>query len=164
VKLVAHHINKLRHDQSGLSMIELAVVLPVLMTIGLGAMEFGNLIYVQHLIANGVRDGGRYAAGLPYDAGNATQTAANSAKIANIVTNGVDTGGTARVAGWLPGSVTVAYTTIDNSAQSYRGPLSLPVVTVSTSYSYQPLGFLGFLGMGAQTLTFSHQERVIGNR
>jgi Flp pilus assembly protein TadG len=160
----ARNFRKLNDDQDGLSVIELAAVLPVLMTIGLGAMEFGNLIYVQHLIANGVRDGARYAAGLPYDASNTTQTTANTAKIKNITTNGIDAGGTARVTGWTVSNITVTYSTFDNSASSYRGPAALPLVTVSTSFSYQPLGFLGFLGLGSKTLTFSHQERVIGNR
>ncbi len=164
MKTVVRHFHS---DQKGTSIIELAVVLPVLMTIGLGAMEFGNLIYQQHLIVNGVRDAARYAAGLPY---NASTPTINDAKIKNIATNGVDTGGTARVTGWAVTDVTVSYALIANgfnscgTSQCYRGPTSLPVVTVSTSFNYQQLGFLGFLGLGSQTITTSHQERVIGNR
>ena len=50
-------------DQRGVAMIEMAAVLPVLLAIGLGVIEFGNAIYSKHLITNGVRDGARYAAG-----------------------------------------------------------------------------------------------------
>jgi Flp pilus assembly protein TadG len=158
----------LHHDDTGTSILELAVVLPVLMTIGLGAIEFGNVIYRQHMIANGVRDAARYAAGLYYDPANPT---ANDSRIRNMATNGIDTGGTARVSGWTASAVTVVFATVSNgltscgTSQCYRGPTSLPVVTVSTSYNYQTLGFLGFLGItGSVSLGASHQERVIGVR
>jgi Flp pilus assembly protein TadG len=54
-------------DERGAAMIEMAAVLPVLLAIGLGVIEFGNAIYSKHLITNGVRDGARYAAGRPAD-------------------------------------------------------------------------------------------------
>jgi Flp pilus assembly protein TadG len=163
-------LNRLRKDNSGLSVIELAVVLPVVMTIGLGVMEFGNLIYRQHLIINGVRDAARYASGRPYDAANATQTATITSAAQNIATTGAVSSGTNRISWWGSGTVSVTYTTIANGATScgstrcYRPIGDVPVVTVSTSVAYQPLGFLGFLGLNAITLTASHQERVIGVR
>ena len=64
-------------NQRGVATLELAVVLPVLLTMGLGALEFGNLIYQDHLVTNGVRDASRYLAGLPYDSANTTQITAN---------------------------------------------------------------------------------------
>lgn len=170
MKTLRAKLKRLQSDDHGMSIIELAVVLPMLLTIGLGVMEFGNLFYRQHLIVNGVRDAARYASGRPYDAANATQTAAVTAAAKNIATTGKDSGGTARISWWASGSVTVAYTTVANGATScgstrcYRPIGDVPVVTVSTSVAYQPLGFLGFLGLGSKTLRFSHQERVIGVR
>ena len=65
----------LHSDQRGTSTIELAIVLPVLFTIGLGMFEFGYLIYNYHLINVGVRDAARYAAGLQPGAADADATA-----------------------------------------------------------------------------------------
>jgi Flp pilus assembly protein TadG len=133
------------------------------MTMGFGAIEFGRLIYQQHLISNGVRDAARYASGLPPDGTYITQ-------IKNVATNGVDSGGTQRVSYWDPAKVTVQYDTKPNgytscgNTQCYRGPLDLPLVTVSTSVTYQSLGFLGFLKLGSITLKATHEERVIGVR
>ena len=157
-------------DERGSAILELAVVLPVFLTIALGVFEFGNLIYSWHLIHNGVRDGARYVAGLPYDAANSTLLSANLAKAQNITARGVDTGGSNRVSWWAPSTVGVAYSTVANGptdcsgTRCYRGGDSITLVTVSTSVAYQPLGFLGFLGLNAITLTSSHEERLFGVR
>jgi Flp pilus assembly protein TadG len=162
---------ELESDRSGAALLELTVVLPVVMAIGFGAIEFGNLIYKDHLLWNGVRDGARYYAGLNYDPSNTTQTTANETKTKNIAVTGVTSGGTARVAGWTTGNVTITYSTAANGSTScgtekcYRGADTITMVTVSTSYTYSSLGFMDFLGLGSsKTLTASHQERVIGNR
>ena len=143
-------------------MLEMAVVLPVLLAIGLGVFEFGNLIYKYHLITVGVRDAARYAAGFP--------SGSRDAEAKNIATTGVTSGGTNRVADWIPGDVFVAYTTFANgptscgSAKCYRGGDTITTVRVWTSEAYQPLGFLGYLGLGTITLNASHEERLYGVR
>jgi Flp pilus assembly protein TadG len=152
-------------DESGTATLELAVVLPLLFTLALGVFEFGNLIYRYHLITVGVRDAARYLSGVQ---ANATTEAAAK----NIATRGTtDTSGTVRVSGtpaWLPADVVVTYSSVANADafgnKIYRGGATIPLVTVSTSYAYQPLGFMGYLGLGTITLTASHQERVFGSR
>ena len=61
--VVRNYGKEFGNDERGAAIIEMAVILPVLLAIGLGVIEFGNVIYSQHLIFNGVRDGARYAAG-----------------------------------------------------------------------------------------------------
>lgn len=161
-------------DRNGAALLELTIVLPMIMAIGFGAIEFGNLIYKDHLLWNGVRDGARYYAGLPYDPTDLTTTTANETKAKNIAVTGVPTsGGTARVTGWTTGQVTVTYSYITDpkncgsgaSDKCYRGGDTITMVTVSTDYPYQSLGFFGFLGFGSTTtLTASHEERIIGIR
>jgi Flp pilus assembly protein TadG len=164
------HWLKLDSDRNGAAMLELALVLPVVMALGFGAIEFGNLIYRDHLLWNGVRDGARYYAGLSYDASNATQTTANETAAKNIAVTGVTSGGTARVSGWTTGQVTISYATVANGPTScgtekcFRGADTITMVTLSTNYPYSSLGFMGFLGLGSVNLTASHQERVIGYR
>ncbi len=170
MKAKRNRLNRFKTDDKGTSLIELAVVLPVLLTIGLGIMEFGNMIYRQHLIVNGVRDAARYASGRPYDAANTAQTTNISTAAANIAATGTISGGTNRISWWAPGAVSVTYTTVANgptscgSSRCYRPIRDVAIVTVSTSVAYQPLGFLGYLEQNAITLTASHQERVIGVR
>jgi Flp pilus assembly protein TadG len=162
----------LESDRNGAAMLELSLILPVVMLIGFGAIEFGNLIYKDHLLWNGVRDGARYYAGLAYDSTNATQTTNNETAAKNIAVTGVTSGGTARVAGWTTGQVTISYSAIANTATCgstgldtcYRGGDNITMVTVRTSYPYSSLGFMGFLGLGSVNLTASHQERIIGIR
>ena len=50
------HVTRFLSDQKGAALLELAVALPVVMFIGLGAIEYGNMVYTYHLIENGVRD------------------------------------------------------------------------------------------------------------
>jgi len=152
-----------KKDEQGVAMIEMAVVLPVLLAIGLGVMEFGNAIYCKHLITNGVRDGARYAAGRPADCACDTD-------IKNIAMKGVLSGGAWRVSWWDDPAteITVAYATVTNDDGSgnklYRGGATIPIVTVTATVPYQQLGFLAFFGLAAPTLSVSHQERVFGVR
>ena len=144
-------------------MIEMAAVLPVLLAIGLGVIEFGNAIYSKHLITNGVRDGARYAAGRPADC-------ACDADIKDIAMKGVVGTGTYRVSWWDDPAteISVNRSTVPNDDGSgnklYRGPDPIPIVTVTATADYQQLGFLAFFGLGAPTLNVSHQERVYGVR
>jgi Flp pilus assembly protein TadG len=163
-------LRKTGDGESGHAILELAVVLPVFLTIALGVFEFGRLIYSQHLIQNGVRDAARYVAGLQYDAADADLLDANLAKTQNIATRGVDTGGTNRVSWWAPSTVSVTYSDVANGptecegVRCYRGGDTIVVVTVSTDVAYSPLGFLGFLGLDSITLSSTHQERLFGVR
>ena len=167
-------------DQRGTALIELAVVLPVLLAISLGVFEFGNAIYGRHLIENGIRDGARFAAGLPHD----DATAISEAK--NIAVTGVTSGGSLRVSWWDPlnavsanrkGTISVVYTALADNGNVYCGTVATPaycrgrdtsgniyVVTVSTDVAYPALGFLGYLGLGTITLHASHEERLFGVR
>jgi Flp pilus assembly protein TadG len=151
-----------REDRRGVATLELAVVLPVLLGIGLGIFEFGNLLYRYHLIVGGVRDAARYAAGFAQGT--------RDAEARNIAVRGVPTGGTNRVPWWTTGDVAIAYGAVANGPGScgadrcYRGGDTIVMVTVSTNVAYGELGFLGYLGVGPVTLTASHQERLYGVR
>ena len=46
-------LSKLRRDQSGVAMMEFALALPLLVTLGVGAMEFGRLILLNQKLQNG---------------------------------------------------------------------------------------------------------------
>jgi hypothetical protein len=48
--------------QQGVALIELAIIIPVLITITFGITEFGRAIYQYNTLAKAVRDGARYLA------------------------------------------------------------------------------------------------------
>ena len=144
-------------DDKGATLVELTVVLPVVLSIGLGAIEFGNLYHKYHLMTNGVRDAARFAAGL---AGDVCNDAALKLKVVQIAQKSGSDNGV-----WSSGStVTVACTAHANTNNIYRGASTIHTVTVTATVPYQSLGFLGFFGLTSPTLTSRHQERVIGVR
>ena len=172
------------NDQRGVAMIEMAVVLPVLLAIGLGVMEFGNAIYSKHLITNGVRDAARYAAGL--QKGTADTAARNIAIWGTTTTTDTcNTSSTSamklsrRVSWWCDANtVAITYPCFDNDKvvafclantispgnKIYRGGDSITMVTVTATVPYQQLGFLSYFGLNAPTLSVSHEERVFSVR
>lgn len=164
-------------DVSGTAALEMTILTPVLLVIGLGVVEFGNLMFKRHLIENGMRDAARYLAGLA-----ACDTASKEAA-ANIATRGtIDTSGVFRVAGWTLDPVAdiscvdvgETYTSATYGTHTLRGgglDNQLTIVKVSTVVSYGniDLGFLAVLdrlGTGFSTMTFPvfHEERWYGNR
>ncbi|MDE2383162.1 MAG: pilus assembly protein [Alphaproteobacteria bacterium] len=159
-------------ETDGAVLVEMAVVIPMLATLGFGTLEFGYYFYDRQIIESGLRDGARYAAGRPYNPSNATQTAQVISDAKNIATTGTNSGGTPRLSWWTTTNVTVAYSTVanpntcgtGNTQACYRYSGSVPLVTVSTSVTYPQLGFLGVLGLSDITIATSHQERVIGVR
>ena len=162
---------RFRTDQSGAALLELALALPVVMFIGLGAIEYGNMVYAYHLIENGVRDAARYGAGLPQvDLSGNSQVSANDTAMTNMAMRGTaNTSGALRVSWWsTTGTVGVTYQTVSNDNGSggklYRGGTAITMVTVTADVVYPELAFLTFLGRSAPTLHASHQERIYGIR
>lgn len=159
-------LDQIRKDERGAALVELSIVVPFIVVLGLGVMEFANYFLNYQLVQSGVRDAARFAASLPYDSTNKTR---HDAAIRNLAVTGVTTGGTMRVPWWSTTDVTVAWGSVANptlggGGQSYRYSGDVPVVTVSTSVGYPSLGFLGFIGLGSITLQASHKERVFGVR
>jgi Flp pilus assembly protein TadG len=156
-------LDALRRDREGSALMEGAIVLPVLLTLGLGVFEFSWLFYQQHLISTGVSDAARYIArsSTPNDL-----TIQMNAK--NLATTGAFNGGGPRVSGWRASELSITYTSVDNAPGAtgltpYRGGSVIESVTVSTTFTVPSLGFFGFLGLKPPIFTVSHQERVIGS-
>jgi Flp pilus assembly protein TadG len=156
-------MRSLWHNRDGTALIESAIVLPVLLTLGLGVFEFSWLFYQQHLISTGISDAARYIArsSTPNDL-----TIQRNAK--NLATTGSFNGEVPRVSGWQAGDLSISYSSVDNAPgitglTPYRGGSVIESVTVSTTFTAPSLGFFDFLGLKPPTFTLSHQERVIGS-
>ncbi len=175
MKALSSLLCKLKADQRGTALIELAVVLPVLLGICLGVFEFGNAIYSRHLIENGVRDAARFASGMKFDYKTCTIPADTQTKTQYVALTGIPTANTNyRVSYWNPSTTGFVFTvgclnvangpTSCGSTRCYRGPDNIAMVTVSTDIPYQGIGFLGYFGLSAPTMHISHQERLYGIR
>jgi Flp pilus assembly protein TadG len=159
-----NHIKWLDRGTEGTSTLEVAVLLPFLMSLGFGAYEFGNLVYNYHLIAAGVRDASRYLAGNPQ---GVTDPAGAAKSIAMRGT--ADTSGKLRVSWWNDANtISIGYSAAANDDGSgnkaYRGSNTITMITVSASIPYQSLGLLEFFDLGPITLTASHEERMYQTR
>ena len=155
---------------------EMALVLPLLLVLMMGAAELGNYFYSEHILLKSVRDGARYAARqdftfYPDGTCNGTPTQVGDPVLTNtrnLVKTGLLAGGTDRLVNWSATTIDVRMTcTTTASSQTmrgiYRGRLSgAPRVTVSAAVPYTPvLATFGFTGNG-MLLNASEQAAVMG--
>jgi len=73
-----------RSKRRGTAAVEVAVVLPLLCTLIIGAWEVGRLVEVKQLLCNAVREGGRQAA-----TGNQTTAQVQQYVVNYLTTNGI---------------------------------------------------------------------------
>jgi Flp pilus assembly protein TadG len=133
-------------------MIEMAVLLPLLVLLLLGAMHYGFLFYIYNGLEKSVRDGGRYAANRAFDSND---VASYRDAIKNVVVCGRPDQSTctSSVRNLTVGMVTVTPSTtttrpdritIQISGYTYSGPLDYlmgsPVTLQKPSLSVPFLG------------------------
>jgi len=61
-------------SDKGQELVEFALILPILLVLLLGVIEFGRLIFIYNTIANAAREGARYAIVDPANASSAAAT------------------------------------------------------------------------------------------
>ena len=145
--------SRFRRCVRGSATLEAALVVPFLLSIGLGAAEAGNLVNETHEMKTGLAAGARLLA-------RAADPEGLEADARNLAVTGQRTGGLARVPGWSPAQVTVSYRWVDNSAQDYTGGDSIRIVRLETAKTYTGLRLLSLFG-GRQVTAF-HEERWTG--
>lgn len=153
-------------DCSGAAAAEMALILPMLVTLLFVTFEGSYFLWNEHKVVKGVRDGARYAGRLAFSnysscaaAPNAptalSTTAANTIK--EVTRTGRMSGGTPTVAGWANAHVTVTCDIVSGQAGIYAANAgSAPRVTVSAAVPYpdSPLTSLaGVFGFDASSIT-----------
>ena len=166
-------------DERAYAAVEMALVLPILLGIMMGAFELGNYFRSEHILLEGLRDGARYAARQSlssYSGCTGTPGGTIEADTKNVVRTGKVSGGTDRLPYWSDaattftvtvscsttvGSQTVAgiYRDFNNSTGTFLGA---PIVTVRAHLPYQSvLATYGFTGIG-MSINGSAQAAVMG--
>lgn len=163
-------------QKSGSAATELALALPLLVTLLFGSAELGNYFLDEHALVKQVRDGARYASRLPVEANYtcpSTVSAAAQTLIGNVTRTGtVDGSGTGRFTPeyWTRtcqgATLTVTIRCVDEDDydgiyQSLEG--DIPVVKVSAAVGYRSV--LGTLGLPTANLCLraESESAVVGS-
>jgi len=149
-------------DTEGSALMEGTILLPLLLSLVLGVLEFSWLFHQQHLISTGIHDAARY---LARSTNPNHMTIQDNAK--TLATTGSIDGKAPRVRGWTMRDIKITLASTENPVGAggltrFRGSPLIQSVTVSTSFTVPSLGFFAALGFKPPALSVSHQERVIG--
>ena len=144
-----------RDDQRGAILVEALVVLPVLIVLSFGLIEFGNILWQRMQLQVGVRDAARYWS----RCSNVINGQTCSQDIArNIAFYGQPTVSSyERVVGWDDAS---ELTITPETPPALGGPEDVITVTGRTVYQGSPL--VGIVIDSALTMEYSYQMRFIG--
>lgn len=149
----------------GAAMLEVAILAPVLLVLGLCATDLAVYLYQRHIVITGIRDAARYVA--RYGASNST-IILEAQRIAVYGSPGATT--SPRIANWSTSDVILATSSVSMATLDYapryndscRDANNVPLVwTASTSISYVGLHLLDGV-MTLPALSASHSERCIG--
>jgi TadE-like protein len=165
-------LRSLISDRRATAAAELALILPFLIGLGMGAAELGNYFLDEHRLVKAVRDGARYAArqdfsnfagctATPSDVGSTL-----AGQVKQLVRTGQVSGGTDQLANWSGAtfSVQVSCDTTYGS-QTMGGIYSIhnngeaPVVIVTATVPYQPIALSSF-GFNASGYSLYAQQQA----
>ena len=143
-----------RTSQRGQSLLEFAVVLPVLLLLGLGVVEFSRAYFQYNTLSKAVREGARYMSDHAYDP-------IEIAKAQNITVYGNREGtGSPCLPGLSAANITITPRNPDPDTASRTNPPRWVRVGV-TGYAFQPL-FPGIVPISSFTFTPSVEMRYVG--
>ncbi len=127
-------LSRLAGDQRGVSILEFALVAPLLLTMTVGAVDFGRMFYVRQGLEYATEEGARYYMLNP-----------------TVATSEITTQLRSKMPGAMGPSVNVTYADTANcNANS-----SVTCTTITATYSFSFI--VGYLGTGAQTLRATAQ-------
>ena len=159
---------RIRRENSGAAAAEMALVLPLLVTVLFGSFEIGHFFYSAHIANKGVRDGARFAARQNFTllgCGPSVADATTDTRIKNVTRTGepqpiVDQ---PRISGWDNGEVTVTMTCTTTGTFATAGIYTNLVggarkVEVSAAVPYPSL--FRYIGINSSALTINARSEA----
>jgi Flp pilus assembly protein TadG len=145
--------------ERGDPIIEFIFILPLMLILGFGVMEISRILWYQHSITKGVRDGTRYLTRVPLAGGTAaceTITGDAVTTATNLARSGAYWGAIA------PGNITVTLCPLNHGGTFYGpDPLRMVRMTAVVPVAFPILN--AFLDTGPLvTFAISNQARHIG--
>ncbi|MDX8435995.1 pilus assembly protein [Mesorhizobium abyssinicae] len=179
ISTLFRHLQRFRRDHRGTTIVETALILPLMVPLSAGVFEFGNLLHDKLLMEAGLTDGARFGARcnsqMYTDNGlaaiNCADIATNIAvygKPTVTVVSGMVTD-TPRIKGWLKANVTVTiaapascHDAVVAGVTEYRSTTTqVCIVRAAGTFAYSGIGMLSLLNIGPITLNGFHEERYI---
>lgn len=143
------------HSSEGSVAIEAAFALPFLILIGLGAVDYSNMLLSHHKMQSGLTGAGNYLART-----RAPQNFETQAK--NLAVTGQMAGGTAILPGWSASDISISYKNEANTSGNYRGADNVQVVQISTALTYTGFGIVNAITPGHVVMRDTFEVRVDG--
>jgi Flp pilus assembly protein TadG len=157
MKLLAH-LHVLCKAEHGASLIELALVTPILLLLMIGAVDLGRAYYVGLEVANAAHSGAEYGSRNPSNTAGITAAARQSApNLPNMIVSAPAWGCECSDGSSYSASCTVTPTC---TASSSRGANVVHRVQVTTSSAYNPLMPWPYI---PSSVTLSNTATVRGN-
>jgi Flp pilus assembly protein TadG len=162
----------LLRNQNGAAGAEMALIVPLLVTLMFGTFEMGSYFWSEHKVVKSVRDAARFASRqsafyTPANCTAGTVTSSVATDIDNVARYGklsVTITDKPKIYGWTtPVTVSLSCPAIGSYVGIYKGKTNVPVVTVTANAVPYPSLFkvLGFTSTGL-TLNASSQSAVTG--
>lgn len=147
-------ISTIRNNEQGATLVEFALVTPLLLGVMAIIFELGVALHQSNLLEKQVMAGAMLAARADYPLDNYAQT-----RVANLVRTGSVQGGTDLLEGWGEDSASLQITT-----QTYNlDGEAVPYVQVDATVPYMPMmdDLLNFLGFNNFVMNAEHEEVFI---
>jgi hypothetical protein len=158
-ELRLHFFCRLLRCERGDPIIEFIFIVPLMLVLVFGVIEVGRILWYQHFITKGVRDGTRYLTRVPLAGG----TAACETITGPAVTYATDLARSGAYWGTIDAAnITVTLCPLDHEGKFYGpDPLRMVRMTAAVPVSFPILD--AFLDTGpVVTFTISNQARYIG--
>ncbi|WP_404380111.1 TadE/TadG family type IV pilus assembly protein [Caenispirillum salinarum] len=151
------HSRRLRPDflrrDDGVALVEMTLVMPVLLLLLVGFVEFGRMLYMHQVVETAARATARFLARAPAIDATTTTAAQNIAIYGNP-----DGSGTPRLSHWPAEGLT----TIGVTGPVAGAVTGTEIVRVVIQLPYKDVGLLGVIGLAPPDLTAAHEERYSG--
>lgn len=154
------HLPSLHTNTDGAAIIEATVVIPFLIFLMIGVMDFGLAYSNVAEAQKSLRAASRYLSKLPMSRLCEVNGGQKEAKQLALYGDPSLTTGTTRVANWVPGDITITLT-----PACATPPSTTPVdtkINMKADVPYQALAWRALGFSGSLTLKTEHEERWIG--
>jgi Flp pilus assembly pilin Flp len=177
-------LRRFRNNNQGASLVELTLLMPLLLALMGGAVEFGRAFQQHHIATKGVTSAARYLARVlnpelcPASGGQPDTTGTWNSDVDKaqlLAQKGTfDDSLPYLINDWRDGVTDSVFTAsivcIDNSAGAYRGLAEQPIITVSGEFRFRGIGMLGAINAikggtvdtNGWIIRASHEELYIG--
>jgi hypothetical protein len=157
---------RIKTANSGAAAAEMALVLPLLITVLFGSFEVGHFFYSAHIANKGVRDGARFAARQNFTllgCGPLVADGPTDIRIKEVTRTGQPANGIPRIFGWDNSEVTVTVTCTTTGSFATAGIYTgltggARKVEVSAAVPYPSL--FRYIGINSSALTINARSEA----